>query len=313
MDVLQKSKKLQDIFKVFIYYIKKSSSSLAYSPKYLNYTGIVFLMLGLGKLFTILLLHLYIPTIIPRGDVQRNTSANFKKPTHIDSVNLTQILDGILYKSASIKINEEEEFIKEVKDYQLLGTLDGHPSFARAVIKLLDGKGPTQEYAIGNIIGIDRILWIGREYIIFRREEDKVKLKVGETTKEALEVHLQDKSLTDTTSSDGNTVYKVFSRQELNKIVKGNTAQIYKNASFGPMLDSNDKIIGYRLHSIGRGHIFSKLGAKSGDVVKKVNGYTLEDTERMFELWRTIGSADKIIIKLDRGGKPLTYHFKIKN
>jgi general secretion pathway protein C len=55
------------------------------------------------------------------------------------------------------------------------------------------------------------------------------------------------------------------------------------------------------------------LGARGGDIIKRVNGMPLNDTEKMLEIWGSVKSATKITIDLERSGKILTYEFLIRN
>jgi general secretion pathway protein C len=87
---------------------------------------------------------------------------------------------------------------------------------------------------------------------------------------------------------------------------------IYKDARFGPHL-VDGKIEGYKLYQVARSHIFYSLGARGGDIIKRVNGMPLNDTEKMLEIWGSVKSATKITIDLERSGKILTYEFLIRN
>ena len=98
----------------------------------------------------------------------------------------------------------------------------------------------------------------------------------------------------------------------MNKNILGNPAKIYEGAQFGPHL-VNGKIEGYKIARVNDDHVFAKLGAKSGDIIKKVNGYGLNDTERMLDLWKAIKTAPAVKIELERDGKQITYDFQIRN
>ncbi len=53
------------------------------------------------------------------------------------------------------------------------------------------------------------------------------------------------------------------------------------------------------------------LGARSGDIVKRVNGKVLNSTERLYEMWASIKNESSISIDIDRNGKITTFIFNI--
>jgi len=73
------------------------------------------------------------------------------------------------------------------------------------------------------------------------------------------------------------------------------------------------KIEGYKLYQVARSHIFYSLGARGGDIIKRVNGMPLNDTEKMLEIWSSVKTATKITVDLERSGKIITYEFLIRN
>ena len=85
-----------------------------------------------------------------------------------------------------------------------------------------------------------------------------------------------------------------------------------EGAQFGPHL-VNGRIEGYKIARVNDDHVFAKLGARSGDIIRKVNGYALSDTERMLDLWKAIRTAPEVKIELEREGKTITYDFQIRN
>lgn len=222
-------------------------------------------------------------------------------------VDLMSILDGPIMKRAPIEERAIEEVIpEEVKNFSLIGTLEGHPSFARAVLQIIGENSPPQEYAIGQKIGAATLIDIGREKIWVRIGGEKVELKVGETTQQLAQQNTQ------TNVAAGGTITKVLSRQEVNEKILGNPNAIYTGAAFGPNL-INGQIDGYKIHRVNNDHVFYSLGARSGDIIKSVNGYPLSDTERMFELWKSIQTMPRVEVVILRNGQLVKFDFHIRN
>lgn len=201
-------------------------------------------------------------------------------------------------------------------DYLVTGTLSGSPSFARVTIKPKD-REDADEYAIGEKVVGYTVKGIYNHYIVLMKSGVHVKVEIGETIGEGRKRVLRTDSDTNTQQQanlppgDCPVTKKMLSRTEFERTLK-NPNDIYKDARFGPNLVEG-KIDGYKLSQVPSNHIFYKLGARNGDIVKRVNGFPLAETEKMLELWSNIKNSSKVVIDLDRKGKCLTYEFTIRN
>ncbi|MDH4199910.1 MAG: hypothetical protein OEV66_05970 [Spirochaetia bacterium] len=218
------------------------------------------------------------------------------------NIDLGSIIDGVFFKRAVVETKTSAG--EPNKNFSLIGTLEGDPKFASAIIKVNGEPGDPQEYSIGQKIGSAILIAIGYEKIWVKEGGIKYKIEVGESSQD-----VQSKS---NTSSVGDQKV-VISRQDINDKILGNPAAIYGGgASFGPNLE-NGKITGFRLHRIPEGHIFYTLGARSGDIIKSVNGFPMSDTGQMMELWNNIKTMPRVNVELVRDGKPMKIDFEIRN
>lgn len=191
------------------------------------------------------------------------------------------------------------------------GTISGHPSFARVTI-LEKGKDESEEYPIGGKIQGYKVKSIGQHYVVLEKNGLNLKVEIGETIQQAKQkaTGKTESTAKDEVSSPG-TIKKILSREDVNAKMK-DPALIYKDAKFGPNLVAG-KIDGYKLYQVASNHIFYSLGARSGDIVKRVNGMPLNDTGKMLEMWSNIKMAQKITVDIERSGKIVTYEFIIRN
>ncbi len=208
------------------------------------------------------------------------------------------------------------------KPFKLTGTLEGNAEFARALIEV-QGEG-IREYCTASqfcrrkececAVQSASIISIAQEHIWIRMGQGRYKLKIGQSTTDLAQqpVTPDPKAGAPVATGGGTVISKVISREDVNKNILGNPAKIYEGAQFGPHL-VNGKIEGYKIARVNDDHIFAKLGAKSGDIIRKVNGYGLSDTERMLDLWKAIKTAPEVKIELERDGKVITYDFQIRN
>jgi hypothetical protein len=95
---------------------------------------------------------------------------------------------------------------------------------------------------------------------------------------------------------------------ELQEILLDDPANVYEGATFGPHLEG-DKLVGYRVAAIEPQHFFFILGLRSSDIIKRIQGKQLSDTEAMLQVWKHMrkvvieGTADALDIEIERNGK----------
>ncbi|PJZ40542.1 general secretion pathway protein GspC [Leptospira kmetyi] len=200
----------------------------------------------------------------------------------------------------------------EGEEMKITGTLSGHWSFARVTI-VEKGKPEAQEFATGETVAGYKIRSIALNYVVLEKGGIALKVEIGQTPGEArAKLNPEAGAKADGGQpASADTIRKVLSRQDVNRKLK-DPAAIYKNGRFGPAL-INGKITGYKIYSVAPDHIFYALGARNGDIIKRVNGMPLTETEKMLEIWGAVKTADKITVDVERGSQILTYEFIIRN
>lgn len=69
---------------------------------------------------------------------------------------------------------------------------------------------------------------------------------------------------------------------------------------------------GMRLSSIREGSIFEKAGVKKGDIVKSVNGMTLNTPNQIFKAYKNLKDEESLRVEIVREGKPVVLSYIIK-
>ena len=204
------------------------------------------------------------------------------------------------------------EEVPGAEEILITGTISGSPLFARVTAKEKD-KEEAEEYGIGQKLVGYRVKDISQHYVVLSKDGVNIKVEVGESLGEAKKRVLARASEEVQAPIDGNCplVKKIVSRTDFERTLK-KPAVTYKDARFGPNLVVG-KIDGYKIYQIPSTHIFYALGARNSDVIRRVNGMPLNETEKMMELWANIKNSNKIIIDIDRKGKCLTYEFNVRN
>lgn len=307
--------------------VRELASGLAARVRYSRtwwYSGAA-ILLGLslarfGHSVTLYMVSKSTPLPPPRQAVAQNNANEqmFSDPT------IT--VGGALFQRAgegATAANAAAVVEQPAKPFKLTATLEGSPEFARALIEV-QGEG-IREYCAASracskkekdcecTVQNATIISIAQEHIWIKLNQNRYKLKIGQSTTDlAQQVAAAPVAGQPAAAAGGGVISKVLSREDVNKNILGNPAKIYEGAQFGPHL-VNGKIEGYKIARVNDDHIFAKLGAKSGDIIRKVNGYGLNDTERMLDLWKAIRTAPEVKIELERDGKVITYDFQIRN
>jgi general secretion pathway protein C len=205
------------------------------------------------------------------------------------------------------------EEVQGAEEFLVTGTISGSPLFARMTAKEKD-KEEAEEYGIGQKVVGYRVKEISQHHVVLFKNGINVRVEIGETIGEAKKRIIERApEIVSSSPIDGNCplLKKIVSKTDFERTLK-NPADIYKDARFGPNL-VDGKIDGYKIYQVPVTHIFYALGARNSDVIRRVNGMPLNDTEKMMELWSNIKNSNKIIIDIDRKGKCLTYEFTVRN
>lgn len=289
---------------VYISSGKAIIQKLRYSRYIYYYAAAVLLGVSIAVFMHSLLYYIFASSI-SNDKIRVSFSSHRSEMKTRANIQVENLIGGVLFSDAVQAMDSEDSAASSNVEFTLIGTLEGHWSFARAVINIKGSKESSKEIRIGEMIGNKKLIYIGRNYIYYREDGRKVKMEVGQDSAEAQKEAAA-------SGDSGGVIKKVVSREEVNKWLSGNASQIYKNAAWGPKL-INGKVQGVEIRKLSSSHVFYKLGARKGDLVKKINGYPLSNTERMFEIWRSLKTAAGAKIELERNGKNYTYDFTIQN
>jgi len=73
-----------------------------------------------------------------------------------------------------------------------------------------------------------------------------------------------------------------------------------------------DRIVGLRLFGIRPNTVLGALGLENGDRLVSINGFEMNDPQKMLEAYSKLMRADRISAAVVRNGKPMTIDFNIK-
>jgi general secretion pathway protein C len=103
-----------------------------------------------------------------------------------------------------------------------------------------------------------------------------------------------------------------FERTEINKYLE-NLPKILQEARAVPYVAPGDTDpSGWKLVAIKTGSIFEKLGLVRGDIIKSVNGETVDSAQQAMEMYQTLRNSDNIRLEIRRGADTRTNNYTIQ-
>ena len=100
------------------------------------------------------------------------------------------------------------------------------------------------------------------------------------------------------------------SKSELDKNFK-NLSQLLTQMRVQPFFEKG-KPAGFLISSVRRGSFVERLGARSGDIIKEVNGQKVDSVQKAFKLYNAFKNNNSVKITITRKGRPHTLNFAMK-
>lgn len=192
----------------------------------------------------------------------------------------------------------------EVKDIVLHGVLAGARSFARAIIQI-KGENDIREYAIGEEAGGNRIMAIYGNSVLLDRGGRQMELAVGSDTS------TQPAPSTPTGDTGVPGAKRItIPRSRILALTKDPIAAT--KTKMAP-INIAGRIAGLKLVLVPNDSIFYELGARTGDIIRRLNGQSLENQDRLMEFYMQLKTMDRIDVEVERGGKILPFEIVIQN
>jgi general secretion pathway protein C len=201
-----------------------------------------------------------------------------------------------------------------ISELTLLGTITGPTSIARAMILKTGETSPKifATYKVNNETSNDvwgnKLVWIADSKVFLEVGGQKMTLELY--AKKTVDPNSQQGAAVTPAEGGGQQFNQTLSRAEIRQKVFNNMDNALQGLQAGPYR-INGQIVGYRLINVRPNNIMFKLGARSGDIVRRVNGQILDSTQKLMGMWETIKNDPKITVDLEREGKNIRYDFNI--
>jgi len=236
-----------------------------------------------------------------------NTMMSAKKPFEY----YNDVIESGFFKIADVSGPEGVSASSAaVEELTLLGTITGPQNIARAMISKKGEQNPKifALYRVSNDVTNDVY-----GYKLVGITDKTVYILVG-NEKKALELYPKKSAeaggKSGITEVKGNYIKQTLSRAEIRQKVLNNMDNALNGLRAGPYR-VNGQVQGFQLIQIRPFNILYKFGARSGDVVKRINGHSLDSTEKLYQMWESLKSETRVTIDLERNNQVMTFDFNI--
>jgi general secretion pathway protein C len=86
---------------------------------------------------------------------------------------------------------------------------------------------------------------------------------------------------------------------------------IMRNLKAGPYAEGG-KNTGIAINAINEEGVLKEIGIKQGDIIKTVNGLTLNSPYQIFNAYRKLKDKDELKVEISRKGNPLTLTYRVE-
>lgn len=247
------------------------------------------------------------PAVVPNQPVRQSSRPARPRPSFAD---YRQIVDSTFFRVAqpmSVSASAAAQAAPAVSEseLQLLGTISGPPEVSRALIK----KKTDPE---AKVYGMWKDVY---GYRIVRITESKVHLKIGKEIRildmyADLQKEQQKPAVQAAGPAQQSNLKQNLSRSELQQKVLKNIDNALQGVRAGPYR-VDGRIEGYKIFRIRPYNVLYKLGARPGDIIKRINNNPVNSTEKLYQIWESVKTDSRITVDLERGGQMLKYEFNI--
>ncbi len=228
--------------------------------------------------------------------------------TSLKSFNEYQsMLDSNFFKVATVDSSGGTAISSEINELVVLGTISGPAGIARALIKK-QSESSAQIYKIGMDVYGFKLIKIDNAKV-YLKKDGKV---------EIIDMFAKEKSPSSNSApqisqqSSPNKIVKSISKSEIQQKVLNNLDNALNGVRAGPYRVGG-KIEGFKLFSVAPFNILYSMGARSGDIVKRINGQPIDSTEKLMKMWESLKTDTRFVIELERSGQMITYDLNVSD
>lgn len=194
----------------------------------------------------------------------------------------------------------------------LVGTIvHKNPAKSMATIEIKSGTPKILPYVVNDEIeSFGTLLRVDRKRAIFRNNQTGRNEYVEIKDNTGVSFGMRSEK-TSAAEPSGPTDFSL-PRSEVNNYIR-NLPELLQQARAEPNIlpGSGGKIDGFKILDIMPGSIYEKLGIRVGDVIKGVNGETVDSPAKAMELYQSLRNSNRISIEVERNGSKENLNYNI--
>lgn len=226
-----------------------------------------------------------------------------KKPKPYDYYSIISERNPFAGRLAGVTIGEG--LPEALPDLKLKGTIVVEGLDSLCIIQDITTQ-KEEVYKRGDIVGGSEIVQIKRDHVVLKTPSGLASLIVYGGI-----------SLPSITPETSRLIEKVasnrwsFSRSEFTSVIS-NPSQLLAQVKVTPYLETG-QVRGFRLDDVQKGSLAESLGVRDGDIIRGVEGQRLDGVERAIEIYKEVKDRPIISVEVERGGRPITLTYEIKD
>jgi general secretion pathway protein C len=103
-----------------------------------------------------------------------------------------------------------------------------------------------------------------------------------------------------------------MSRAELQQKLMNDMDNMLRGMRAGPHR-VDGKVEGFKLFQLAPTNMLYRLGARTGDVIKRINGHPIDSTEKLYRMWQTFPKESRVQVDIERGSQNITFDITISD
>lgn len=203
-------------------------------------------------------------------------------------------------------------------DARLFQTVEADPvKYAWAILSRNDDSSPQETFKVGDeLYGQGTITSIKRKKIVVRRPDggsQTLELWDGKPSPEANKVADAGKGdpggLGDSIRKIGENKFEIDAKEI--QAALDNMDKVTSSARIVPSYE-NGNPAGFKIFRIKADSFYNKLGLRNGDVIRKINGFDINSTEKAMQMFTILRTEKSLQIELARRGQNMTMDYTIR-
>lgn len=203
-------------------------------------------------------------------------------------------------------------------DARLYQTVEAEPTrYSWAILSRNDDTSPQETFKIGDdLYGQGMVKRIGRKKIVVQRPdggEQTLEIWTGQpapgTTKVAEGPKGDSSGLGDSIRKIGENKFEIDAKEI--QAALDNMDKVTSSARIVPSYE-NGSPSGFKIFRIKPDSFYNKLGLRNGDVIKKINGFDINSTEKAMQMFTILRTEKSLSIELARRGQNMTMDYTIR-